>query len=53
MTPPHTLLMTWATAPLPWMTVGMPGYFGVAPVALSDIAGGVQVREEALDPELR
>ena len=22
-----SFFMTWATAPLPWMTLGMPGYF--------------------------
>ena len=27
MTPPQTWPITWATAPLPWMTSGMPGYF--------------------------
>src|ERR1019366_6130066 len=39
MTPPHTRLITSATAPLPWITVGSPGYLTVIS-SLEDWRGG-------------
>ena len=47
MTPPQTWRMTWAMAPLPWMTTGSPGYLGVCETDTAISAVPVSVGEEA------
>ena len=47
MTPPQTLLMTCATAPLPWMTLEMPGYFTFEAFMVTNPIKGKRGKEPA------